>query len=158
MNIQFLNLPGLCLGCADPIRTPSGNLPHLVSIDFRMADYSTATYTFCRKCALGVSPDDFWDIQGVLERGWFITVVGRDMLSAWAESDTGRAMEAIRRMALSDWQVFMGTVKHLNSVARETMEISLSSLPILAIARYRVPTEDGAALVLKTKSEIADAA
>jgi hypothetical protein len=30
-------------------------------------------------------------------------------------------------------------------------------MPILDIARYRVPTEDGTALVLKTKSEIADA-
>jgi hypothetical protein len=60
-------------------------------------------------------------------------------------------------MALSDWQAFMGTVKHLNSVARGTMKSSLSSLPILDIARYRVPTEDGTALVLKTKSEIADA-
>jgi hypothetical protein len=176
--IQPVNLPGKCASCGTGVFGHDKRFaPNFVAVDFRMADFSTATISFCDTCSIKISKDDFPEIEEMIRRGWIVAC----LISQVARHEPFLAT-GVREQAATDWDAFAREHLPWDAFAREHLpltgaaKVSLDKqrsphirfnekgqgikwstrmpFPILAAVRWRVPGDGGAGLRLITRNEI----
>ena len=159
MEIPRLKLPRQCCCCRCEILGRDGPFPYTILIDFRLCDYSTATMSFCAKCACEVSEKDFTALDDMALRGAVVSSFYGLMEKpdlARKEPDGTTTLNWPLKDADDDWDGFME--KHMNpvpQVSKKRFQVAFanphvsakdgknrcvyigSPFPILAIARYR---------------------
>jgi hypothetical protein len=132
-----------------------------------MADFSTATISFCDTCSIKISKDDFPEIEEMIRRGWIVAC----LISQVARHEPFLAT-GVREQAATDWDAFAREHLPLTSAAKVSLDKQRSPhirfsekgqgikwstrmpFPILAAVRWRVPGDGGAGLRLITRNEI----